>query len=187
MDEIHEREQYFWDGNTLSGIERVVEAHTSDDSSPPDRLDLDPCFLCTPTLARQWTRGGKSATLLDVDRRFSDVPGFCYFDLSHPESVWNSLRRRRFSIVVCDPPFFNLSLSQLRNAIRAISQYEPQQPLLISYLLRRENAFLEAFREFQLAPTGITPHYPSLTPGPKNDIRFYGNLSPVCYTAYAQD
>ena len=45
MDEIHEREQYFWDGNTLSGIERVVEAHTSDDSSPPDRRDLDPCFL----------------------------------------------------------------------------------------------------------------------------------------------
>lgn len=159
MYELHENEQYFFDQATLDHLTRFLTAWPS------------PCCLCAPMLGKRLVDQGVEVTILDIDERFAAVPGFRRYDIYRPEWLGNG-----FGIILCDPPFYNVSLSQLFTAIRILSCYRLDQPLLISYLQRRSAAIVGAFRPFGLQPTGYIAHYQTVQASERNVIEFFSNL-----------
>ncbi|MBN1214145.1 MAG: hypothetical protein JXA99_01760 [Candidatus Lokiarchaeota archaeon] len=160
MDELYRNEQYFFDKN----IEEILLNFI--------KLFKNPCLLCAPKLGREILNKGIPCTILDIDKRFSDIAGFQYFDLTKP--YW--IGANKFGIILCDPPFFNIKLSELFRAIKLLSQYDFSQYLFISYLVRRSKKFLNIFKAFNLKPSGFIPSYKSIEKSEKNKIEFYTNL-----------
>lgn len=160
MHELHENEQYFYDEPTLAYLSRALAAYRS------------PCCLCTPLLGKRAAELGVNVTILDIDERFATVPGFRRYDIYRPE--WLGIE---FDLIICDPPFFNVSLSQLFTTIRLLSRNDFRQPLLISYLRRRSQAVLGTFARFDLRPTGYRPGYLTVQKSEHNEIEFFGNVN----------
>ena len=160
MYELHENEQYFFDGPTLNHLADFVQQFSS------------PCCLCAPLLGQELAKRGVRVSILDIDERFASMPGFRRYDVYRPEWIGEE-----FDLVLCDPPFFKVSLSQLFSAIRILSRHDYQQPLLISYLRRRMDNLLGTFARFNLAPTGYCPLYQTVRANERNDIEFFGNLN----------
>jgi len=160
MKEDRPNEQYFFDDATLDHLASFLSKRES------------PCCLCAPMLGRRLAENGVEVAVLDIDERFEGVPGFRRFDIRRPE--WVGLE---FDIILCDPPFFNVSLAQLFTAIRLLSRFDFRQPLLVSYLTRRSDAVLNAFAPFQLRQTGYHPSYETVEAVERNEIEFFGNLS----------
>lgn len=160
MHENHQREQYFFDAPTIAHLSAFLAAY--------DHV----CCLCAPTLGRALAAAGRAVTLLDLDERFAGVPGFQRYDLYRPAWLGTA-----FDLLICDPPFFNVSLSQLFSAIRVLARHRFEQPLLVSYLCRRQDNVLGTFAPFALRPTGYRPGYQTVEASERNAIEFYGNLS----------
>ena len=161
MYELHENEQYFFDEPTLEHLSRFLSRWES------------PCCICAPLLGQRLREKGVDVRILDIDSRFERVPGFQYFDLQRPEWLGEV-----YGVIVCDPPFYNVSLSRLFAALRTLSRNDFAQPLLVSYLRRRSAAVLGTFQPFGLEPTGYLPGYQTVEPVERNEIEFFSNLSP---------
>lgn len=157
--EIKENEQYFFDAPTVEHLADFAEMYEH------------PCILCAPTLGRELVRRGKTPAILDIDERFQATPGFRKFDIKRP--VYTS---EVYDIVIVDPPFFNVSLSQLFHALRVLTHYDFEHPVLVTYLARRAHAFKAAMKPFKFEEVGFAPQYESVVPGPKNDIVFFANF-----------
>jgi hypothetical protein len=161
MHEQHEYEQYFFDRPTLAHLADFIEQGFT-----------RPCCLCAPLLGQALVERGVGVTILDRDERFAQLPGFRRYDLFHP--LWLA---ESFDLIVCDPPFFQVSLSQLFTAIRMLSHYNLSQPLLVSYLRRRSANLLGTFSPFNLSPTGYSPTYQTVQALERNEIEFFSNLA----------
>ena len=161
MVEQHQREQYFFNQATITHLADFVQGFAR------------PCCLCVPMVGRELVRRGVNVTILDSDERFADLTGFQKYDLYRP--VW---LEQNFDLILCDPPFFNVSLSQLFQAIRRLSRYDTSQSLLICYLKRREANLMGTFAAFNLQPTGYNPGYLTVQAADRNEIEFYSNLPP---------
>jgi hypothetical protein len=161
MYELHQHEQYFWNEETVNILASFVSTYEN------------PCCLCAPLLGQKLVEQTKAVTILDCDERFSHLPGFVQYDLYRPTP-----RPQKFDIIICDPPFFNVSLSQLFKAIRLLSQFEYSQPLLLCYLSRRATNLMGTFASFDLKPTGYQPGYQTVQRNGRNEIEFFSNLSP---------
>jgi len=130
-----------------------------------------PCCLCAPTVGKELASRGVEVRTLDIDERFADLPGFRRWDLHRPEWLGEE-----FGIIVCDPPFFNASLSGLFSAIRTLSRNDFDQPLFVTYLVRRSPNVIGTFSPFGLRPTGLHPDYLTVVNCRKNDIEFFSNV-----------
>lgn len=162
MDEKHELEQFFFDHATLDALATFLGDYER------------PCCVATPMVGRWLETRGADVRILDVDERFASCAGFRRFDLYRP--AWNS---ERFGIVLCDPPFFRVSLAQLFTALRVVAQHDLTQPMLVAYLVRRRDALLGTFRPFGLEPTGFFPRYVTVQEqgeGERSAIELFGNL-----------
>lgn len=159
MYERHDFEQYFFDTPTLAHLTRFVAGWER------------PCCVCAPLLGRHLAQAGVDVTMLDVDERFQDVPGFQRYDIYRP--TWLGTE---FGLIICDPPFFRVSLSQLFHALRMLSRYDLSQPMLVSYLSRRSSAVTGTFAPFGVKPTGYFPGYQTVEKLERNEIEFFGNL-----------
>jgi hypothetical protein len=159
MYERHTNEQHFFDDATLGTLAKLAAGYKN------------PCCLCTPLLGEELYRRGVTAAILDVDERFSNLPGFRPYNLAGGEWIGED-----FGIIVCDPPFFGVSLSQLFRVSRVLSRYSFGQPLLVCYLTRRRTSFLRSFAPFELEPTGFFPGYNTVQNAERNQIEFFGNL-----------
>ena len=159
MLEKHELEQYFWDAPTVS--------HLADFAGGYGRV----CCLCAPLLGQELAARRHWVRILDTDERFGGLPGFRKYDIYRPEWLGET-----YDLIVCDPPFFNVSLSQLFGAIRLLSRNDFAQPLLVCYLQRRASSVVGAFAPFGLEPTGYLPAYQTVQQSERNVIEFYGNL-----------
>jgi hypothetical protein len=159
MVELHENEQYFWTDETVADLAERTQ-----------KFEL-PCCLCTPLLGRELSRRGVRCRTLDMDERFGDVPGFEKFDLCRPK-----FRAEKFGVIVCDPPFWNVSLSQLFGTIRLLSQYDWQQPMAICYPTRRSKNLCATFAKFGLQATGIFPMYQTVQARETDRIEFFANF-----------
>ena len=159
MYERHENEQYFFDEGTLNAFSAFL-------------LRFDSiCCVCAPLLGKRLVEAGANVAILDIDQRFSGLKGFVPFDLYKPHWVG-----AKYDVIICDPPFFNVSLSQLFAALRMLSMNCFDQPMMVSYLKRRENAILGTFAKFHLLPTGYEPGYQTVEACERNRIEFYSNL-----------
>lgn len=159
LEEKHELEQYFWDEQTLDLLCDVVSAYKN------------PCALCAPMLGVAMAARGQPISFLDTDERFGHVPGFRKWDAYRPEHI-----NEEFDLIICDPPFFSLSLSQLFTAIRLLAGFRLSTPLAIGYLERRENSVLGTFAPFNLEQSPFYPSYKTVQKVERNIIRFYANF-----------
>jgi hypothetical protein len=159
MYELHEHEQYFFDPPTLQHLADFVEGFER------------PCCLCAPLLGQELERRGLDVRVLDIDERFAHLKGFRRWDIYRPEWLGEE-----FGLIVCDPPFYNVSLSQLFSAIRLLSRHDYSQPLLVSYLVRRASSLMGTFARFGLEPTGYRPSYQTVQKVERNEIEFFDNL-----------
>ena len=160
MVENHEKEQYFFDDQTKIHLTNFIKEFEN------------PCLLCAPTVGRELVKLNVHCHILDIDTRFSDLAGFHHYDILKPRNI-----NEKFGIILCDPPFFTATFSQLFKAIHLLSHFDTSQPLLISYLTRRAKRFLSIFASFNLCSTEYFPTYETVEFNKKNEIEFYGNLS----------
>lgn len=161
MYELHQNEQYFFDDATINGLADFVIGNGF----------VFPCCLCCPLLGRELVNRGIETRILDCDQRFADVRGFQTYDLFRP--AWTG---ERYGIVICDPPFFKVSLSQLFNAIRLLAQHDFAQPLMLFYLSRRAQNVTATFARFELQPTNWQPNYQTVQRNQRNQIEAFFNL-----------
>ena len=157
--ELHENEQYFFDQETLDRLSQALKPFNS------------VCCLCAPRLGEKLAAEGRKVSILDIDTRFQHLAGFRYFDLHRPAWIGES-----FDLIVCDPPFFNISLARLFTAIRVLAQNNFAQPLLISYLQRRAGNLVGTFAKFGLVETDYSPTYQTVQKSPRNEVRFFSNI-----------
>lgn len=159
LHEDHSKEQFFFDANTTEVLASFVEGFSN------------PCCLCTPTVGSLVEEEGLDIATLDIDERFNHLKGFRRFDLYRPEHLGEE-----YDLILCDPPFFKVSLSQLFKAVRMLSRFDFEQPLMIAFLKRREPNILGTFAPFNLRPTGLSPVYRTLVKHDPKTIEFYSNL-----------
>jgi hypothetical protein len=159
MYERHEHQQYFFNDATLEHLAEFVGDFSN------------PCCLCAPLLGKTLVERGVATAILDTDERFSSVAGFQHYDLYRPVPL-----NHKFGLIVCDPPFFKVSLSQLFQTVRLLSQFDYTQPLLICYLRRRTSNIKGTFSRFNLQPTGYFPDYKTVQRSERNEIEFFSNL-----------
>ena len=137
-----------------------------------DRLDRfdNPCCLCTPRLGKEWFDRGRVVRVLDIDKRFSFLPGYKYYDLRFPTIVIEV-----FDVIVMDP-IFKYGDAVLLNAINNISKENYDQKLLIVHTTADSSLFLRTFSDYKLQPTGYHPEFCNLT-GERNKMyMFYANF-----------
>ena len=159
IDEDHQREQYFFDGPTARRLADVLSSFER------------PCCLCTPKVGQVLADRDRWCRVLDIDERFSAVPGFSTFDLYRPEATGEA-----YDVILCDPPFGRVSLSQLFDAVRVLTGGDTDHRIAICYLVRRAPALLGTFAPFGLAPTGVRLGYVSVRPIAENHIELYANF-----------
>lgn len=161
MHEKLEIEQYFFDEPTLDHLARFA-----------GRFD-NPCCLCTPSLGQELERRGIRARTLDLDGRFSLLQGFRLYDISRPEPL-----DEQFGIIICDPPFWSVSLGQLLETVKVLSHGDYSQPVIVNYLVSRAPIITSVFAAFGLQPTGYRPGYLTTQNVGRNQMEFYGNMGP---------
>lgn len=120
---------------------------------------------------RALSEAKKNVTILDIDDRFANIKGYRSWNIYKPEWI-----NQTFDIIFCDPPFFNVSLSQLFKAIRMLSHNNFEQRLMLGYLKRRRSAVPGSFHLFNLKPTGYFPSYITVQKTEKNEIEIFSNL-----------
>jgi hypothetical protein len=156
--ENHQREQYFWDPKTVQELTDFLEGFEN------------PCCLCTPSVGEELHRRGKDVTVLDVDERFAHLPQYQHWDLYRPTAL-----NLDFDVILVDPPFFKVSLSQLFKAVRMLCRFDLSSKIVVTWLTRRESALLGTFAPFGLSPMGYHPGYLTVQSCAKNDIQLYAN------------
>jgi hypothetical protein len=154
MHENHKKEQYFFNDETIQKLADFASQFEN------------PCCLCTPTVGVELEKRGIQVTTLDTDERFSNLKGFIKYDLYRPIAL-----DKKFGIILCDPPFNIVKLSQLFTAIRMLSAGF-EQPLWISHPEERKYDVMATFFWFKLKETGFFPQYQI----PQEHIQFYGNI-----------
>lgn len=159
MRENHAREQYFFAPESAERLAGLLGRYER------------PCCLCAPTVGKLLAARKRPCAVLDVDERFSDVPGFRRWDVGRPSPLEES-----FDALLCDPPFFTVKLSQLFRALRVLAKYDVRTPLFVTYLKRRERALLATFAPFDLKPTGLVMKYVTVQEVEKNAIELYSNV-----------
>ncbi len=168
MLERHELEQYFWEEETLGHLAEFTARYPN------------PCCLCAPMLGTELERRGVTVRTLDTDERFATLAGFRQWDVYRP--LWTG---EEYGLILCDPPFFNVSLSQLFTALRLLARHDYAQPILLAYLARRASAVTGAFAPFGLEDTGYHPGYRTVQAVTRNEITLFGNLGAEAHAALA--
>ena len=76
--ERRDLEQYFFTKNMINTFIQALTMRYAD----PEDLQKKVCLICAPSLSKAfYDQLGYTVTVLDIDKRFEDLPGFCYFDL----------------------------------------------------------------------------------------------------------
>jgi len=160
IEEKHENEQYFFNKDTVEYLTRAAMSF--------DRV----CCICCPSVGKRLEELGNNVTILDIDDRFSDLNGFIHWDIKNPSYISDE-----FDLIIMDPPFFNASMREIRKAIQMLTHYDTKKTkLMITYLSRREKAFKNGMKPFNMEAMEYVPEYNTVdVTEPKNRIEFYVN------------
>lgn len=159
MHENHDVEQYFFNEETVKKLADFAIQFKN------------PCLLGMPMVGVELEKRGIEVRTLDIDERFSYLKGFKKFDIYRPRHLGED-----YGVILCDPPFNKVKLSQLFSAIRMLAQNKWDQPLGIAYLKSRELALTGTFAHFKLQPTGYNPGYLTVHQAEHNKVELYANM-----------
>ncbi|CAM6077618.1 unnamed protein product, partial [Sphagnum tenellum] len=134
--------------------------------------------LATPSLAQAYfvQDPEQVVSLLDIDRRFSYLPGFQYWDIWHPEPLADHSCKTNFRVVVFDPPFFYIPMEELHHAVLEVCKGDTKTWLLIGFLVREEWNLLNTFKEFKLMKTKFVLEYTTVKPNKWRNYTLYSNV-----------
>lgn len=160
FEENHKNEQYFFTDNTREKIVEIASKYAKI------------CCISCPSVGEELENRGCDVTILDIDMRFNYLSGFKYWDIKVPTYI-----ESQFDLIIMDPPFFNVSMTEIRKALKMLTHYDVSNTkLMISYLTRREKALISGLKIFKLKPMGFIPEYNTVdVTDPKREIMFYGN------------
>ncbi len=135
--EDHNYEQFFYSDESTRRIYQLVTTYNY------------PVLLCNPSLAVMAEKDDDNDTsylLLDRDDRFNFLKGYKEFSLTEPFLVDI---RYKYDAIFVDPPFANVSPSQLVKCIRLMGSTEERHsaPIFIAYNSKREEELVKAFDE----------------------------------------
>ncbi|KAG0561877.1 hypothetical protein M758_9G115500 [Ceratodon purpureus] len=161
--ERHDLEQYFWTTTTVSNLRRALSC------------DPNLCCLATPSLAHAFhvEEPKQEVRLLDIDTRFSYLPGFRFWDIRRPEPLGES---ETFRVVVFDPPFFYIPMAELYRAVLEVCKGDTKTKLLIGFLVREQASLLEVFKEFGLVRTKFVLEYAAVKSNKWRNYALYSNV-----------
>ena len=95
-----------------------------------ENIEEKVCLVCCPSLAKamhdDW---GYDVTLLDIDTRFKDLPGFQYWDLKEPVPI----EGKKFDMILMDPPFFSVNSEEQAHAMSVLANQDYSTKLLLSW------------------------------------------------------
>ena len=153
-------EQFFFNRATIERLVGMLDG------------SADPLLVCLPSVALELAERGRPARLLDRDRRFHGLPRAQDFDLHHPDFIEGT-----HDILLCDPPFANVTLPTLRRTIDLLvaSALAPAaHPALgIAWISSREAALIATFAPYDLRPVGAPLGYRSVAQATQDRIRLY--------------
>ena len=160
IEEKHENEQYFFTDKTVEYLTRAAMSF--------DKI----CCICCPSIGKRLEAMGTDVTILDIDERFNNLEGFEFWDIKNPTYISDE-----YDLIIMDPPFFNVSMREIRKAIQMLTHYDTKKTkLMISYLSRREKAFKNGMKPFNMEAMEYVPEYNTVdVTEAKNRIEFYVN------------
>ncbi|VBB17982.1 N6-adenine methyltransferase [Yasminevirus sp. GU-2018] len=161
IEEQHAWEQFFWTKNVVDRLMKACEYTYVEET----------CCLTTPSLAHSWHEQGRDEILLDIDKRFSYLPKFKYYDMRNPKDVDGSFR-----LLVLDPPFFLIPIEQVRKAVDVITKNNYDTKIIIAFLKRTERRLLEAFKEYNIRLTNFELQYASIKQNKWGNFGLYSNI-----------
>jgi 16S rRNA G966 N2-methylase RsmD len=137
--EDHNYEQFFYGKTSTQSIYQKVKSYSH------------PLLLCNPSLAVMAEEDNIQYLLLDRDKRFSFLKHYKEFSLMKPFLISRSYP---YNALFIDPPFANVTPSQLVRCIRLMGTNESLEgvPIYIAYNSKREDALLAAFGELPCPP-----------------------------------
>lgn len=172
MHEDHSKEQYFFDTPTVVRLAAFVHQFER------------PLLVGCPMVAQHaWEEDGDVVPVLDVDERFSDLPGFLKWDIYRPQALGAVFRGEEWGakghihtvtgvdiktrgmapfvpdLILIDPPFYKVRADQLFNAVRILTGGDVTTPLMIASNPAMSRAFVGTFAAFGLHPSGYRPSY----------------------------
>ena len=161
LPENHRFEQFFFDAPTTARLTRIAQGYRR------------PLLVCLPSIAAALAEASKKPRyiLLDRDTRFQHLPHYQPFDLFRPHMVLEE-----FDAILCDPPFSNITLPQLRETLDLLARCPSRRPALyLCYIASREEALLDTFRPDGLARLPGGPlGYQSVAARTQANIFLYG-------------
>lgn len=137
----------------------------------------NPVILSAPRLGAAMERRGCVVPTLDIDERFSALSGFVKWNIRRPAPL-----SFKPDLIVCDPPFFGVSLPELSNAISLLAGFDPTTRLAMPYLSRQATAITETFRSFGLAATAYRPAYVNTENAMRTSIELFANFDDPLWT-----
>lgn len=160
LEERHENEQYFFTEETIEYITQMAMNYAK------------VCCICCPSIGKRLEELGADVTILDIDERFNQLEGFRHWDIKKPVYISD-----KFDLIIMDPPFFNVSMREIRKAIQVLTHYDTTETtIMISYLTRREAAFKAGMKPFEMKSMNYIPEYNTVdVTDPKRRIEFYVN------------
>lgn len=166
--ELREIEQYFFSENV---IRNIVEA-----------LEYEENIIClgTPAVADGFFKFKNRRVLcLDVDTRFSYLPGYKYFDMLKPTEIYetseNSENIFKPNLLIIDPPFFKMNLLDLYNCVEFLTKGDKSAKILFAFVQREERALLNIFKAYHLQRTKFKLEYRHVDPTKWDNYALYSN------------
>ena len=148
--------------------------------SSQQELEEKVCLICAPSLSKAfYDQLGYTVTILDIDKRFEDLPGFIYFDLQKPEECQDPrVLNNNFELIIFDPPFFYITLDQMSEALQVLSRnssHHKEMKLGMSFMTRDETPVKKAFHQFALEKTTLQLEYATVKPNRWDNYGWYSN------------
>jgi len=158
-EEIKEWEQYFFTEKVLLDIIDALE------------FEENILCLCTPAVADAfWRIKQKKIICLDIDKRFTYLPGFIYFDILKPHKI-----DFKPNVIIVDPPFFKLNLVDLYNTIDFLTEKDRSTKLIFAFVKREQKFLLYNFNSYNIQLTKYKLEYRSVDPTKWDNYGIYTN------------
>jgi len=158
LSERRDLEQYFFSRDTLVDLIKVM-----------DQFD-NPCCMVCPSVAHASHALNRELTLLDIDERFSYLPRYMNYNLYKPSPLTQT-----FDMILFDPPYFQVPMSDLFNSVDVISHQNRDTPLIVAFLRRSQANLLKTFSPYTLSPTRYHPGYAHVKDNKRKNYLFYSN------------